>query len=107
MRFFTTFRMTTSSVFFKSSAISLIVIFVGIYQLSGQIFIGSDYKELDSITYANYINQDWEKVIYNGNRALIRNIDYFYLRMRMGIAAYYLGKLPDAADHFEKALILT
>ena len=23
----------------------------------------------------------------------------------MGIASYYLGKLPDAADHFEKALI--
>ena len=88
----------------KKSAISLIILFASVYQLSGQIYIGSDYKELDSVTYTHYLNQEWEEVIYTGNRALNRNIDYFYLRMRMGIAAYYLGKLPDAADHFEKAL---
>ena len=89
---------------FRKSVISLIFIFLSVYQLSGQIFVGSNYKELDSTTYADYINQDWEKVLYTGNIALNKNVDYFYLRMRMGIAAYYLGKYPSAADHFEKAL---
>ena len=89
----------------KKSIISVIIIFMGVYQLSGQIFIDSDYKMLDSVTYVDYISQDWEKVIYTGNTALNKNIDYFYLRMRMGIAAYYLGRYPEAADHFENALI--
>ena len=89
----------------KKSVISLIIIFVSVYQLSGQIFVDNDYKMLDSVTYVDYINQDWEKVIYTGNIALNKNIDYFYLRMRMGIATYYLGRFPEAADHFENALI--
>jgi len=55
---------------FKKSAVSLLILFASVYQLSGQIYIGNDYKELDSITYAQYINQDWENVLYNGNRAL-------------------------------------
>ncbi len=89
---------------FKKSAVSLLILFASVYQLSGQIYIGNDYKELDSITYAQYINQDWENVLYNGNRALNKNIDYFYLRMRMGIAAYSLGRYPEAANQLEKAL---
>jgi len=89
---------------FKKSAVSLLILFASIYQLSGQIYIGNDYKEFDSITYAQYINQDWENVLYNGNRALNKNIDYFYLRMRMGIAAYSLGRYPEAANQLEKAL---
>jgi len=89
----------------KKIIISLIVLFASAYHLSAQSYLGPDYKNLDSITYAHYINQDWEKVIYTGNTALNRNIDYFYLRTRMGIAAYYLGRYPEAADHFEKALI--
>ena len=89
----------------KKIAVSLIIIFAGTYQLSAQIYLGPDYRNLDSITYSHYLNQDWEKVLYTGNTALNRNTDYFYLRMRMGIAAYYLGKYTEAADHFEKALI--
>ncbi|MBC8319795.1 MAG: hypothetical protein H8E34_03630 [Bacteroidetes bacterium] len=104
MRFFTLFRITVTSMFCKALLISLIVL-TGTQHLSGQIFVGNDYRILDSVTYTHYINHDWEKVIYTGDRALNKNIDYYYLRMRMGIAAYYLGRLPEAADHFEKALI--
>ncbi|MFK5854556.1 MAG: hypothetical protein QM503_00405 [Bacteroidota bacterium] len=91
--------------FKKSILISIIILFSGLYQLSGQVYMGPDYKNLDSITYAHYVNQEWDKVVKTGNKALNRNIDYFYLRMRLGIASYYLGKYSDAADHFEKALI--
>jgi len=90
---------------FKTIIITIIFLFASFYQLSSQIYLGPDYKNLDSITYAHYLNQDWEKVLYTGNTALNRNIDYFYLRMRMGIAAYYLGHNSEAADHFEKALV--
>lgn len=89
----------------KKSIISFVIMFIGMYQLSGQMYFGSDYKKLDSITYAAYVNQNWEKVIYAGNIALNKNIDYYYLRMRMGMAAYFLGRYPEAADYFEKALL--
>ncbi len=48
----------------KKIAVSLIIIFASAYQLSSQIYLGPNYKNLDSITYSHYINQDWEKVLY-------------------------------------------
>ncbi len=89
----------------KKGLISLFILISIIYKVSGQGYMGPDYKSLDSLTYTHYINQDWKKVLSTGNNALNINVDYFYLRMRMGVAAYYLGQYPEAADHFEKALI--
>ncbi len=63
------------------------------------------YKQYyDSITYAQYINQDWEGVIETGTEALNLWIDFYYLRMRIGIAAYNLEYYLMASENFTAAL---
>ncbi|MCK5337160.1 MAG: hypothetical protein KAJ50_00060, partial [Bacteroidales bacterium] len=61
------------------------------------------YKQVDSIMYANFTTENWEEVILTGKDALQNNIDYFYLRMRMGIACYNTGNYRSAAGHLVKA----
>ncbi|MFH0865937.1 MAG: tetratricopeptide repeat protein [Bacteroidota bacterium] len=52
-----------------------------------------------------YTNESkWDSVIYYGTLALKNNIDYFFLRQRIGIAYYSLKNYFKAIDHFEKAL---
>lgn len=71
-------------------------------------FIGSsqeysDFKTVEGNTYNYYINQDWDSVLYAGKQALRNDIDYFYLRIRMGIAAFNKGKYFVASRHLNKA----
>ena len=61
------------------------------------------YKQVDSIMYANFTTENWDEVISTGKDALQNNIDYFYLRMRMGIACYNTGNYRSAAGHLVKA----
>jgi hypothetical protein len=63
-----------------------------------------NFKEVDSSTYALYNTKQWEKLLKEGKRGLKKGIDYYYLRMRMGIARYRQEKPFFAAAHFEKAL---
>ncbi len=62
------------------------------------------FKYVDSATYSMYQKQEWEPLIKLGNEAIYYNIDYFYLRMRIGIAYYETKEFEPAISHFEKAL---
>lgn len=62
------------------------------------------YPLLDSLTYNHYLNCNWDSVLYYGNIAIKHNIDYNYLRLRMGDAAIEKGKYPQAIKHFNKAI---
>ncbi|RLD76585.1 MAG: hypothetical protein DRJ15_15065, partial [Bacteroidetes bacterium] len=61
------------------------------------------YKQVDSIMYVDFTTENWDEVIRAGKDALQNNIDYFYLRMRMGIACYNTGNYRSAAGHLVKA----
>ena len=63
-----------------------------------------DFVQIDSVTYNHYLNKNWKPVLKTGKLALKNDIDYYYLRMRMGIAALETGKPAIAAKHFQKAL---
>ncbi len=58
----------------------------------------------DSLTYRQYINKEYTPLLKTGKKALHAGIDYYYLRMRMGIAAYQQKKYRLAAVHFKNAL---
>jgi len=62
------------------------------------------FQYVDSATYSMYQKQEWKSIITLGNNAIYNNIDYFYLRMRIGIAYYELKEYTPAISHFEKAL---
>jgi len=64
----------------------------------------NDYVYYDSLTYKLYMEKDYKQLIKKGKEALHSGFDYYYLRMRIGIAYYNQKKYRLAAPHFKKAL---
>jgi hypothetical protein len=63
-----------------------------------------DFAEVDGKTYRLYLEKDWKELIRAGRSALKEDIDYYYLRVRMGIAFYERRNYKSAQLHFKKAL---
>jgi len=63
-----------------------------------------DFAAVDRITYEMYTQQRWDELTKYGKKAIKSGIDYYYLRMRVGIAFYELEKYLNAQNHFLKAL---
>ena len=64
----------------------------------------NDFVYFDSLTYKLYMEKDYKNLVKAGKEALHAGFDYYYLRMRIGIALYEQKKYRVAASHFEKAL---
>lgn len=64
-----------------------------------------DFVTVDKITYELYLQKNWEKLASYGKEAIKNGIDYYYLRMRVGIAFFELEKFMNAEPHFQKALV--
>lgn len=62
-----------------------------------------DFKYVDKKTYDLYFQQKWDSVIIIGKTGLKNDIDYYYLRYRIGVAYFYKNKYLKAIQHFEKA----
>lgn len=62
------------------------------------------YGSVDSITYRYYLNGDWNELIKTGKQALAQNIDFEWLRQRMGYAYFVKADYYAAQKHYEKAL---
>jgi hypothetical protein len=63
-----------------------------------------DYLYIDSLTYSYYKNDEWDKLISLGQSAIVKGIDYKYLRQRIGYAYFVQGRYYDSRNHFEKAM---
>ncbi len=61
------------------------------------------FQYYDSLTYAQYQGKEYRHLLVTGNEALKAGYDYYYLRMRVGIAAYELEKFDQAVRHFSVA----
>jgi len=61
-------------------------------------------ESVDSLTYQLYLRQDWKQLIKKGEEALSAGTDFYYLRMRMGIAGLELFQPTRAARHFRQAM---
>ncbi len=83
--------------------IVIILFFTGMFiSLKGQT--SKDFGWYDKQTYALYQQQAWDNLVKLGQEALKEGIDYYYLRMRLGIAYYEKGQYRPAARHFTQAL---
>lgn len=67
-------------------------------------FSQQNSKEVETKSYELYLQKKWDELISFGNEALDNKVDYFYLRMRIGIAYYEKGRYRAAQKHFWKAL---
>ncbi len=63
-----------------------------------------NFKTVDATTYQAYLKKDWARVIQIGNEALKQGIDYYYLRMRLGIAYFEKTNYRKSIVHFEEAI---
>lgn len=62
-----------------------------------------DFKVVNDSTYNFFIQKRWNELIKLGKSALKNDIDYYYLRMRLGIAYYEKNNYRQAIMHLEKA----
>ena len=61
-------------------------------------------KIVEEKSYKLYTEKKWNELIEFGNLALEKGFDYYYLRMRLGIAYYEKKNYRSAQSHFFKAL---
>lgn len=95
----------------KQPVLSCRCIFYSVFA-AALVFISSGLKAqhqqgflyYDSITLFYYNQSHWENLAKTSNEAIRNGIDYYYLRMRAGIAFFSLAKYRLAIPHFEKAL---
>ncbi|MGE5425025.1 MAG: tetratricopeptide repeat protein, partial [Syntrophothermus sp.] len=64
----------------------------------------NDFQTVDRLTLAYFNEGKWDSVITIGKSALKDHIDYYYLRLRMGISYFHLEKYYPATEHLNKAI---
>ena len=74
----------------------LLIAFTGVSQTS--------LKYFDSLTYRQYMDGRYKELLISGKEALDNGHDYYYLRMRLGIANYELKRFGEAALQFNAAM---
>lgn len=65
----------------------------------GQMAVGA----IDSLTWQLYLEKDWTALLRSARKAFREGIDFYYLRVRAGVAAYELKRLGTAVHHLEAA----
>lgn len=63
-----------------------------------------DFRTLDNRLLGLYEQAQWDSLKIEGIEALGMGIDYYYLRMRLGIAWFETGNYLKAIPHFSRAL---
>ena len=60
------------------------------------------YSHYDSITLKEYQDKNWKELIRTSKEAIHDGTDYYYLRMRRGIAFYEMHNYLKAYNEFKK-----
>lgn len=62
------------------------------------------FTEIDSLSFKLWEAGEWKRVIEIVQAGLNQGVDYYYLRMRIGVAYFNLEKYEKAIPHFRHAL---
>jgi tetratricopeptide (TPR) repeat protein len=82
--------------------IIIILLFVSTAAIGQQL----DFQKTDSLSYNQFMNHQYNELKKTGQLAIQQDIDFFYLRMRLGIAYYEEKKYENALIHFSKAHLM-
>lgn len=63
-------------------------------------------KDVDSTTYALFLKQDWKPIITLGKQSIAEGVDFYYLKVRIGIAYFKENKMFSAIQFLEEAYAL-
>ncbi len=83
---------------------SLLIVISLLLVLSADLIGQTDFLTLDRETYDLYLKGDYKNLKNIGEKMILQGMDYYYLRMRMGILAYNNEQYPEAFKHFSKAI---
>lgn len=62
-----------------------------------------NYYSVDSASYVQFVNKDYKSLWQTGKKALKQEVDFYYLRTRLGISYYKKENYEQALTHFKKA----
>lgn len=79
----------------------LVLIFISISILG---YSQTDFISLDKQSYDYYLKGDYKNLKQTAKKQFELGMDYYYLRMRLGILAYNNQRYASAYMHFQKAL---
>ena len=82
----------------------VILLFIGLVPGIASAQQKLSFQEIDRLTLESFNQGDWHEVVRVANIGYSLGIDYFYLRLRSGIALYNLEKFERAIRDFKKAL---
>lgn len=88
---------------YKIIILVFIILFSNLIQAQEQ----KDFTFYNNETYLLYQKANWESLIQLGKESLSEGNDFYYMRMRLGIAYYEQQKYIQAIPQFEKALEFT
>lgn len=74
------------------------------WALTISAYAQKDFLTYDKETYEQYLNGDFRNLRKTSSEMLNNGIDYYYLRMRIGILSFNNQRYPLALKHFTKAL---
>ncbi|WP_158860645.1 tetratricopeptide repeat protein [Lunatibacter salilacus] len=80
----------------------LFTIIVGL-GLSDKLFAQQSLPQVDALTYRLFQQKAWGELIKEGKKAIQNGMDFYYLRVRMGIAFFEKTNYHEAIRHLEKA----
>lgn len=80
----------------------LVFIFISISILG---YSQTDFISLDKQSYDYYLKGDYKNLKQTAKKQFELGMDYYYLRMRLGILAYNNQRYASAYTHFQKAII--
>jgi len=63
-----------------------------------------NYVKINELSYEYYLSGEWNKLIEIGKKAKEAGIDFYYLKVRMGVAYYNLKKYRQSIPFLESAL---
>lgn len=82
--------------------IIILLLLFPVLSVSGQI--EKDFNHYNTLTYNQYLAENWNDLILTSREALSQGFDSYYLRMRLGIAYYSKEKYMRTEKQFRKAL---
>ena len=82
----------------------LLTITLTLLVLSADLFAQNDFLTLDKKTYDFYFKGDYKNLKKTADAMLLKGIDYYYLRMRLGMLAYNKQLYSSAFKQFSRAL---
>lgn len=84
--------------------IRYMIVFLFMVQIAIHAQKTNDFSAIDSLTYGYYLNGSWDSLIQLGNYAISQDIDYKFLRQRMGFAYFSGSHYGKAQKQFTKAI---